>query len=75
MTEEKKDVKRILATNAIYYVQSCLKLVYERRLEDNKRPLNEEELEKILALRDAAREVMPLADPTPDDELWTGEIK
>lgn len=70
MTDEKKDVKHILATNAMHYVQSCLKLVYERRLEDDKRPLSEEELEKILALRDAAREVMPLADPPSDDENW-----
>lgn len=73
MTDER--TARILATNALYYVQSCLKLVYERRIEDNKRPLSEEELEKILTLRDAAREVMPLADPTPDDELWIGEIE
>ena len=70
MTEEKKDVKHILAANAMYYVQACLKLVYERRLEDGKRPLSEEELEKILALRDAAREVMPLADPISDNENW-----
>lgn len=74
MTDERKDVNHILATNAMYYVQACLRLVYERRLENDKRPLREDELEKILALRDAAREVMPLADPTPDDELWIGEI-
>lgn len=73
MTNEKKDEKQILAANALYYVQACLRLVYERRFENNKRPLSEEDFEKILALRDAAREVLPLADPTPDDELWIGE--
>ena len=68
--QKKSDVNHILVTNALYYVQTCLKLVYERRIENNERPLNEEELGKILALRDAAREVMPLADPVSDKEDW-----
>lgn len=67
---KKADVNRILATHAFYYVQRTIELVNERRIRNLKRPLTDEDLQKIIDLRDAAHAVMPLADPISDKEEW-----
>lgn len=65
---KKFDPNRTLATHALYAVRQTIDLANERLVMNSARELTYNDLDKIYALRDAARDVMKLINPESENE-------